>query len=304
MESFLLMNRIDVAISSNSSGMALHPLLHKMGVKMLVIPYGLITNTIHMLRVHAGGVDNTDAFIAYPRIAGGMEQINFAPGKLKYTFRGFIDPVQYSFRDRFKKSPIHVAYVGRLSPEKDLGSMCSLVLELDKKIPLVFHLVGGIDPNGPELYAKYFQDEIDRLHKDPRYIELKASGIMVEHGLLNKKELLKLYTKLDALLITSEFEGEPCVFLEAMASGILCVGRGVGEIPSMLNDCGISVKTQSRKMSTEEITTMVDEFVSLIEDPLELKRRIRKAADKVHGFYGPKEWVSDFEAICWDVLHK
>lgn len=112
-----------------------------------------------------------------------------------------------------------VLYVGRLSPEKDLGTLLEAVGKLQARFDLAVAMVG----DGPERTA----------------LETKAKALGVRLTLtpfVDHRELPRLYTSARVFVLASLTEGHPKVLLEAMSCGVPCVASSVGGSRSILSD--------------------------------------------------------------------
>ena len=115
--------------------------------------------------------------------------------------------------------PARVLYVGRFSPEKNLGTLVAAAAALGRRVPVRLVLVGG----GP-LEA--------RLREQAR-----AAGVEVEFpGVIPQERLPPLYAGADAFVLASFTEGHPKVLLEAMAAGVPCVASDCEGNRSLVTD--------------------------------------------------------------------
>jgi len=102
-------------------------------------------------------------------------------------------------------------YVGRLSAEKDLGTLLEAAGKLQARFDLAVAMIG----DGPERVA----------------LETKARGFGVPLTLtpfVDHRELPRLYTSARAFVLPSLTEGHPKVLLEAMSCGVPCIASSVG----------------------------------------------------------------------------
>ena len=106
-----------------------------------------------------------------------------------------------------------LAFVGALSPEKDLGA----VLHVTAGLPDALVLVAGDGPERPHL-----ESAAERLPN------LRLLGAVDDPG--------EVYAAADLLLLPSRTEGAPGVVIEAGLSGTASVASAVGALPEMLID--------------------------------------------------------------------
>jgi glycosyltransferase involved in cell wall biosynthesis len=66
--------------------------------------------------------------------------------------------------------------------------------------------------------------------------ELGVAGRVEFHGLRPKAELAERMRRADLFVLASRFENNPCVLLEAMASGLPVVATRVGGVPELVDD--------------------------------------------------------------------
>ncbi len=102
-------------------------------------------------------------------------------------------------------------YVGRLSAEKDLGTLLEAAAKLLARFELAVTMVG----EGPERGA----------------LEARAEALGVPLTLtpfVDHRELAELYTRARVFVLPSLTEGHPKVLLEAMSCGLPCVASNVG----------------------------------------------------------------------------
>ena len=103
---------------------------------------------------------------------------------------------------------------------------------------------------------------------------------------------------LDALVIADPCgQAEPQRFIDAMASGILCAGRGFGEIPVMLARVGVASRPEGTSLSAHEVEVLADGLAGLLEDPADWHAATRIARDRAWEWYSPASWLIHFEAV-------
>ena len=110
-------------------------------------------------------------------------------------------------------------YVGRLSAEKDLGTLLEAAAKLLARFELAVLMVG----EGPERGALEAQ--------------AKALGVpLTLTPFVDHRELAELYTRARVFVLPSLTEGHPKVLLEAMSCGVPCVASNVGGSRAILAD--------------------------------------------------------------------
>ena len=108
--------------------------------------------------------------------------------------------------ERPRSKPARVLYVGRLSPEKNLGALIRAAAALKTRLPLSITMVGR-GPLQPELAAAAAAADVP--------LELP--------GVVDHRHLPEIYRSADAFVLASFTEGHPKVLLEAMSTGLPCV---------------------------------------------------------------------------------
>lgn len=111
-----------------------------------------------------------------------------------------------------------VLFVGRLSPEKNLGNLLDAVEELvDVKLVIV--------GDGPM-----------RAQIEKRATESGLNGRVTLLGEVGKDVVAGAMASSDVLVLPSEYENMPCVVLEALVSGLPVVCTRVGGLPEVVDD--------------------------------------------------------------------
>lgn len=109
------------------------------------------------------------------------------------------------------KPPFHIYFIGRISPEKGPLRFCQLAKENKNYI---WHMVG----TGPLLEK----------------CKNECNNNIVFHGAVTDME--QIWPKVDLLCITSTYEGQPLVLLEAMSLGIPVLSFDVGNIKEVVTE--------------------------------------------------------------------
>jgi glycosyltransferase involved in cell wall biosynthesis len=157
-------------------------------------------------------------------------------------------------------------YVGRLSPEKDLGTLLEAfaALPTDVLSRSRLYLVG----DGPE--RKSLEGKRDAVGLADRAIFLGA-----------RNDVSELLIAADAFVMSSKTEGLPMVLLEAMAAGVPCVATAVGGIPNLFGaDRGVSVPPRDSR-------SLANAMASVARSPELRERLVANASEnlrKNHAF--------------------
>ncbi|MEV4899734.1 glycosyltransferase family 1 protein [Citricoccus sp. NPDC055426] len=119
--------------------------------------------------------------------------------------------------DGHPEAPL-VAYVGRMSREKDLGRLVEVMRRLRERVPGARLAMVGSGPYLDELKKRF----------DP--------GHTVFTGYLSGADLAAAYASADVFAFPSTTETLGLVALESMASGVPVVGARAGGIPFVIDD--------------------------------------------------------------------
>ncbi len=134
---------------------------------------------------------------------------------------GVTPPLELPVRAKPPGHPLDVAYCGRLSfHQKRIQDLAEIILRChEEHLPIRFHIAG----TGPDERAFF-----------DRIAQPLADGSVTRLGFISNPEVVKLLGEVDALLMTSDFEGLPVVLLEAMSRGCIPVvsltESGIGEV--------------------------------------------------------------------------
>ena len=117
-------------------------------------------------------------------------------------------------------------YVGRLSRPKNLFALVDAFAELKKKVPEAVLLVVG-------------SGELDR--PLAHYIEERNMADVRLLGFVANQELPRLYGCADFFVMSSTYEGQPVVLLEAMACGLPPILSDIPAMRDVIGDSGLGL---------------------------------------------------------------
>jgi glycosyltransferase involved in cell wall biosynthesis len=133
--------------------------------------------------------------------------------------------------------------VGRLVAQKNFGVFLRVAAQILSRHPGVIFVIAGTGPLEEKL-----RDQADAL------------GISANIRFLGHvSDRVRLYQALDALLMTSDFEGTPMTLLEAMASGLPVVASSVDGIAEVCTDGHDALLAPPRDV--EKFTTALDKVI-------------------------------------------
>ena len=136
-----------------------------------------------------------------------------------------------------------VGGVGRLVAQKNFGVFLRVAAQILAGHPGVIFVIAGTGPQEEKL-----RDEADAL------------GISANIRFLGHvSDRVRLYQALDALLMTSDFEGTPMTLLEALASGLPVVASSVDGIAEVCTDGRDALLAPPRDV--EKFTTALDKVI-------------------------------------------
>jgi glycosyltransferase involved in cell wall biosynthesis len=112
---------------------------------------------------------------------------------------------------------LRVAYAGRLETVKDPELMFATVAELQRRTggKIEFHYAGGSDPT-----------------RWPGFPEIEA--VTLRHGPLRTEQMAAMLASAHVVLMTSHWEGMPCLMLEGLATGRPFVGPSLPQFRQVL----------------------------------------------------------------------
>jgi len=137
-----------------------------------------------------------------------------------------VDLTKYQFQPRPISVPLQLIFIGNLNRVKDPFTLINTFYELSKKHECQLTIIGSDILNGEvQDYAR----------------ELGVYDKIRWKGKLDYDNIPSELSSVDILLLTSLYEGQAVVVLEAFASGVIVVGTKVG----LLADIGDDVLTAS-----------------------------------------------------------
>ena len=158
----------------------------------------------------------TDAFICPSQfMASKMKKDGFNTSKL-HVVCNHIDPAKLElFNSLNFERENYYAYVGRLSPEKGVGTLLSVA----SKLPYTLKIAGG----GP------IREKLEEQYKNVSNIEFL--------GHLSAQQIALLLSKARFSVMPSEcYDNNPLGVIESLCAGTPVVGARIGGIPELLND--------------------------------------------------------------------
>lgn len=176
----------------------------------------------------------------------------FSPDRLHVLYTGidadsFNDCRMHEFRKEIDVDPdsMLIGAVGRLSEEKGMDILIDAMPRILREFPSLTLVIAGDGPLKEALYRKTCNRGVDARVRFLGY----------------RRDIERLLTGLDLLVMPSWTEGFPLVLLEAMAAGVPVVATKVGGIPEIVTDGreGVLVPPgDSLRLADRVITLMRD----------------------------------------------
>jgi glycosyltransferase involved in cell wall biosynthesis len=167
-----------------------------------------------------------------------------------------VDPPRFSPLADTRVEPVRLAggfrllHVGSLVPVKDQGSLLRAFALVAEQAPQAhLHIVGS----GP------LRAELERLAAD-----LGLADRVTFHGEVRHERLSAYYRAADVCLLSSRFESQGMVVLEAAACGRLTVGTAVGVLPE--------IAPAACTVPVGQVAGLARSIFTLLRDPTALRR--------------------------------
>jgi glycosyltransferase involved in cell wall biosynthesis len=195
----------------------------------------------------------------------------------------FIIPNGISKNFIFKKDlnidrKINLLYVGRLTGEKNVPKLIEAISLLKNKT--ILNIIGDGEK----------EQEIKRL------INEKGLGNIFLHGRKIGNNLLKFYQSATIFLLASDYEGQPLVLLEAMATGTPIIASDVIGIRDTVSGIGILVNPPTAENFAKEIDNLIND--------LQLRKKLAENGLKEVKKYSWDKIVEQTEQVYKEVLRE
>lgn len=294
----------DLVVFNNGCGLRLADRFHaETNAKTVLCLHGLVKWTADQFRGLRELIGRVDAIWAFSSVLGGMRVLGY--NRPSYQLHCPVDGQGFPFVRRAWRAPYRIGYIGRVSVEKNL---CALV-GLWHRIWLLmgdrvrFDFIGGLDPsNHDAAYLRWLGPVIAKAKALPEWGELIQAGAIVDHGHCERARVRGLIRGMHLVTLTSDFEGEPVVFTEAMASGAICSFRALGEVDEQLSGCGLLTVPQARKLEDSELQAMASGIVDLLRDPARCRRLALAGRARYESTHAFPAWAENFDRMMGDIL--
>jgi glycosyltransferase involved in cell wall biosynthesis len=148
---------------------------------------------------------------------------------------------------------------------------------------------------------EYLLEALSLLHADGRNVDLDVigdgpsrrdytrladdlglDGHVVFHGLVPKPEVAKRMRDASLFVLTSRYDNNPCVLIEAMASGLPVVATAVGGIPEVVDErSGILAKPRDPRSIADAIEAALDRIDAWDRDAIAAAAAKRYGRDEI-----------------------
>ena len=213
-------------------------------------------------------------------VSNGVDLSHFKPGKAdKALYQKYNIPT-----DR----PI-VLYVGRVDPEKSVGTVLEAFQSVLKEVPeAVFLVVGdGVD--------------LARLRKEA--VKLHISDSVKFLGKVLAPDLYEIYKMGDVFVTASEIETQGIVLIEAAASGLPLVAVNAGAVREICVDNENGFLIEIDKSINSDVASMISKAVSMILKDKKLRERFSVNSVKLASEHDFEKTLDKFINIYQRVLN-
>jgi len=171
-----------------------------------------------------------------------------------------VDISRFQYRPQVFTKPLQLIYIGNLNRVKDPWTLLKTFQSLTKKCACKLTVIGSDVLDGK---VQEFARELG-VYDDIRWM-----------GKLRHEDIPSLLSTADILLMTSLYEGQSVVVLEAFASGVIVVGTYVGMLADIGNDA-VTVKPGD----ADGLTRKIEELIHHPESVSTFQSMNRKYAEK------------------------
>ncbi len=176
-------------------------------------------------------------------------KISITPVDVDITLYGNASELDMRAEMEYSKSDLIITTVGHAVPVKGWDILLSSFEDIAREKPearLLF--VGSISSSNEITFAKSLQDRV------------KQNGLSDRVCFLGQRDdIARILAISDVFVLPSRSEGQPGALVEAMASGLPCVGTRVGGIPEVIVDGhdGLLVGREDVGAMTKAITRLL-----------------------------------------------
>lgn len=175
-----------------------------------------------------------------------------------HFFPNILDVNEISFLDKkCDQSILHLGFIGRISPEKN-------ILEMIKA-------VGLLKEKGKEIRFSIYGDGRNADYLEQVTNLILSEGLTEEVQLMSKtNEVLEVYKKIDLLILISDYEGFSNVISEALASGLPIITSAIPENEYLVHDT-----VNGFVVNHKEVLSIANGIEKYMKLPITSKRKMR-----------------------------
>ena len=175
-----------------------------------------------------------------------------------HFFPNILDVNEISFLDKkCDQSILHLGFIGRISPEKN-------ILEMIKA-------VGLLKEKGKEIRFSIYGDGRNADYLEQVTNLILSEGLTEEVQLMSKtNEVLEVYKKIDLLILISDYEGFSNVISEALASGLPIITSAIPE-----NEYLVHHTVNGFVVNHKEVLSIANGIEKYMKLPITSKRKMR-----------------------------
>ena len=216
-------------------------------------------------------------------VSNGVDLSHFKPGKANKTI--------YKKYNVPEGRPI-VLYVGRVDPEKNVGTVLSAFQSVLEKVPDALLVIVG---DGVDL---------TRLRKEASKLGISKSVKFL--GKVLAPDLYEIYKMGDVFVTASEIETQGIVLIEAAASGLPLVAVNAGAVREICvnNENGFLIEINKKSKSMiSDVKSMISDAVSMILKDEKMRERFSVNSVKFAGEHDFEKTLDKFMNIYQRVLN-
>ncbi|MBQ2660892.1 glycosyltransferase [Candidatus Saccharibacteria bacterium] len=212
-------------------------------------------------------------------VSNGVDLSQFRPGKVD---KGF-----YRKYNLPENRPV-VLYVGRVDPEKSVGSVVEAFKMVLEKIPEAVLVVVG--------------DGVDKARLEQEAEKLGIGESVKFLGKIMPPDLYEMYRVGEVFVTASEIETQGIVLIEAAASGLPLVAVDAGAVSEVCRNDENGFLIEKDKIKNSEIVIKISEAVIMILENQKLRERFSVNSVKIAEEHDFKKTLDKFMNIYRKVI--
>jgi glycosyltransferase involved in cell wall biosynthesis len=192
-----------------------------------------------------------------------------------------LDIKSFPFSHKEVGERLRILFIGYPEPVKDPAGALEVFARINRKMDATLTMV-GID-----LSFQLFHEQL-----------IKAGIVdkVVFCGALPYEAVKKIYQAADVLLVTSRYESQSAVAMEAMASGVLVCGTNVGVLADLAGEACLTV-------APEDYEGLAEQVIKLWKEP-ERQMKLRTQARHWSEAHDSKWTAKQYENLMKTLINK